>query len=452
MPQSDRTMDMTQGPLLKKILLFSLPLMVTNLLQMLFNAADVIVVGQFAGFTSLAAVGSTGPIIYLCTNLLIGFSVGVNVLVANYVGAGNKERNIFLTLHTAVTVGLLGGIILGAVGFLAVPLILTAMSTPSDVYGKTLLYLRIYFLGTPFVLLYNYGTAVLRAIGDTKRPMIFLLISGITNLVLNLFTVISLGWDVAGVGTATVVSQALSAVLVLACLSREKGPWQYRWRCLLLDRKTLWDLARIGIPAGLQSCMFSISNVVIQGAVNSYGSVVMAANSAGNNIGNFLYIAMNSFHQAALTFISQNRGAQKWDRIKKVAVTCLVCVGILGTVAAVVINMFAGNLISIFNGDSRVVEAGVQQIHWNITLYAVFGLADVLVGCIRGFGITLAPMIINLLGTCAFRVLWILWIQVPSVPVTYVYASYPMSWTVILVILAGYWKYLYGHFAKRHGL
>lgn len=452
MPQPDRAMDMTQGPLLKKILVFSLPLMVTNLLQMLFNAADVIVVGQFAGFTSLAAVGSTGPIIYLCTNLLIGFSVGVNVLVANYVGAGNKEQNIFLTLHTAVTLGLFGGILLGAVGFMAAPLILTAMATPPDVYGKTLLYLRIYFLGTPFVMLYNYGTAVLRAIGDTKRPMLFLIISGITNLVLNLFTVISLGWDVAGVGTATVVSQALSAVLVLGCLSRERGPWQYHWRCLIIDRRTLWDLARIGIPAGLQACMFSISNVVIQGAVNSYGSVVMAANSAGNNIGNFLYIAMNSFHQAALTFISQNRGAQKWDRIKKVAVTCLVCVFILGTVAAVLINIFAAPLIHIFNTDPRVVEAGVQQLHWNITLYAVFGLADVLVGCIRGFGITLAPMLINLLGTCAFRVLWILWIQVPSVPVTYVYASYPMSWTVILVILAAYWKYLYGHFAKRHGL
>lgn len=452
MPQPARTMDMTQGPLLKKILVFSLPLMVTNLLQMLFNAADVIVVGQFAGFTSLAAVGSTGPIIYLCTNLLIGFSVGVNVLVANYVGAGNKEQNIFLTLHTAVTLGLFGGILLGAVGFMAAPLILTAMATPPDVYGKTLLYLRIYFLGTPFVMLYNYGTAVLRAIGDTKRPMLFLIISGITNLVLNLFTVISLGWDVAGVGTATVVSQALSAVLVLGCLSRERGPWQYHWRCLIIDRRTLWDLARIGIPAGLQACMFSISNVVIQGAVNSYGSVVMAANSAGNNIGNFLYIAMNSFHQAALTFISQNLGAQKWNRIRKVAVTCLVCVFILGTVAAVLINIFAAPLISIFNTDPRVVEAGVQQLHWNITLYAVFGLADVLVGCIRGFGITLAPMLINLLGTCAFRVLWILWIQVPSVPVTYVYASYPMSWTVILVILAAYWKYLYGHFAKRHGL
>lgn len=452
MPQKTHTMDMTQGPLLKKILLFSLPLMVTNLLQMLFNAADVIVVGRFAGFTSLAAVGSTGSIIYLCTNLLIGFSVGVNVLVAKYAGAGHEERNIFLTLHTAVTLGLVGGICLGAVGFLAAPLILQAMSTPPDVYGKTLLYLRIYFLGTPFVMLYNYGTAVLRAIGDTRRPMIFLLVSGLTNLILNLFTVISLGWDVAGVGTATVVSQALSAVLVLGCLSREEGPWQYHWKLLLIDRRTLWDLARIGLPAGFQACMFSISNVVIQGAVNSYGSVVMAANSAGNNIGNFLYIAMNSFHQAALTFISQNLGAQKWERIKKVAVRCLLLTGTLGIIAASFVNLFAAPLIRIFNTDPRVVEAGVQQLHWTITMYAVFGLADVLVGCIRGFGITVPPMLINLLGTCAFRVLWITWLHVPSVPVTYVYASYPMSWTVILVLLAAYWKYLYGHFARRKGL
>lgn len=440
--------QMTEGPLLGKILLFSLPLMVTNLLQMLFNAADVVVVGQFAGYGSLAAVGSTSATVYLFTNLLIGLGVGVNVLVAHAVGAGHREKEISDVLHTSVTLGIFGGILLGAVGFGAAPWILQEMSTPADIYPKTLLYLRIYFVGTPFVMLYNYGTAVLRAIGDTRRPLVFLLISGLCNLFLNLYTVIVLHLDVAGVGIATVISQLLSAVLVLGCLSREQGPWQYHWKRLMVDKTALREISRIGIPAGLQACLFSLSNVVIQGALNAFGSVVVAANSAGANVENFLYIAMNSFHQASMTFISQNLGAGKWDRVKKVAKTCLSLTVLLGIAEWFCMEFWSPDLIRLFNGDAAVVKEGVNRLHWVGRWYVLFGCADVFIGSIRGFGITWAPMLINLLGTCAFRLLWIGVLDIPKCGVEMVYLSYPLSWILILIVLAGYWALLLRRYGK----
>ena len=447
---SKQTMDMTQGPLVGKILRFSLPLMVTNLLQMLFNAADVVVVGQFAGYDSLAAVGSTSSIICLFTNLLIGLGVGINVLIANFVGAGNRQKDIFLTLHTAITVGAVGGVVLGALGFVLTPWILRLVSTPADIFAKTVLYLRIYFLGSVFVMLYNYGTAVLRAIGDTRRPLIFLLISGLTNVVLNLYFVIGLGWDVAGVGVATVISQLLSAFLVLRCLSREKGAWRYHWKCFFVHRQSLYEICRIGIPAGIQACLFSLSNVAIQGAINAYGSIIVAANSAAANIENFLYIAINSFHQASMTFISQNLGAGKWARVKKVAATCLTLAFFLGLFEGLCMLLWSPQLMELFNGNPQVIAAGTVRLHWVGALYVIFGCADVLVGSIRGSGITMGPMLINLLGTCLFRLVWIWYIKAPAVPVEMVYLSYPISWVLILIALSFYWVYVYRHYASRH--
>ena len=276
------SLDMVRGPLLGKIIRFSLPLMLTNLLQMLFNAADVVVVGRFAGYASMAAVGSTSSTVYLLTNLLMGLGIGVNVLVAQYAGRGGRDREISRILHTAMTLGTVGGILLALGGFLASGWILEWMRTPIDIFAQTRLYLQIYFLGTPFVLQYNYGTAVLRAVGDTRRPLYFLLASGLLNLFLNLLFVIVLHWDVSGVGLATVLSQLVSAVLVLRCLARETGPLHYHWHWFLLDGKALKEIARIGIPAAVQAMLFSLSNVVIQGAINLFGSVVVAANSAGS--------------------------------------------------------------------------------------------------------------------------------------------------------------------------
>lgn len=445
-------LDMVRGPLLGKILRFSLPLMLTNLVQMLFNAADVVVVGRFAGYASMAAVGSTSSTVYLLTNLLMGLGIGVNVLIAQYAGRGGRDREISRTLHTAMTLGTFGGILLAFGGFLASGWILEWMRTPGDIFAQTRLYLQIYFLGTPFVLQYNYGTAVLRAVGDTRRPLYFLLVSGILNLLLNLLFVIIFHWDVAGVGIATVLSQLVSALLVLGCLAREKGPLHYRWNRILLDGKALKEIARIGIPAAVQAMLFSLSNVVIQGSINLFGSVVVAANSAGSSIENFLYVSMNAFHQAGMTFISQNLGARKWERVERVIRICLGLTLVQGLLEGVVIHSWGAGLLDLFNQDPDVIQAGIIRLHWVAQWYVIFGLADILVGCIRGFGTSVGPMAINLLGTCAFRLWWIHHLDLPRCGVEMVYLSYPISWILILIALAGYGIFLYRNYGRKEAL
>jgi len=441
--KSSLTIDMTHGPLLGKILLFSLPLMATNLLQMLFNAVDIVVVGRFVGYGSLAAVGSTSSIIYLITNLLIGISVGVNVVIARYLGEGNRDGEISKTIHTAVLIALGGGVVLGTAGFFAAGPALALVDTPKDIYNLALVYLRIYFLGTPFVILYNYGTAALRAMGDTRRPLLYLFLSGGTNLILNLYFVVALSMDVAGVALATVLSQLLSAALVLVCLIRARGAFHISWRLLRLDRYSLVRMAQVGLPAGLQSCMFSLSNVAIQGAINSYDSVVVAGCSAGASIENFLYVSMNSFHHASQTFISQNIGAAKYSRIKKIVSICMVFTLILGVCQSGAVLCFASELIRIYNKDSAVVAAGTARLWIVASLYVVFGFADVLMGTIRGSGDPTTPVIINLLGTCVLRVIWVRLLDTSRLGVEYVYLSYPVTWLVILIALAIYWRYLY---------
>lgn len=441
--KNNLTIDMIHGPLLGKILLFSLPLMATNLLQMLFNAVDIIVVGRFAGYGSLAAVGSTSSIIFLITNLLIGIAVGVNVVIARYLGEGQREKEISQAIHTAVLVALVGGVILGAVGLWASDWALTLMSTPEDIYDLALTYLRIYFLGTPFVMLYNYGTAALRAMGDTRRPLVYLILSGGTNLVLNLYFVIVLKLDVAGVALATVLSQLLSAALVLGCLMRAKDAFHFSWKLLRLDRYSLARMTQIGIPAGIQSCLFSLSNVAIQGAVNSYSSVVVAGCSAGASIENFLYVSMNAFHHASQTFISQNIGAAQFQRIKKIVSICLICTLILGILQSAAVLCFASELVRIYNKDLAVVAAGTLRLQIVASLYVVFGFADVLMGAIRGCGDPTTPVIINLLGTCVLRVIWVWLLDTSRFGVEYIYLSYPVTWLVILAALAMDWRHLY---------
>ena len=371
-----RNLDMTHGPLLGKILLFSVPVMLTSLLQVAFNAADVIVVGQFAGYSSLAAVGSSTSTIFLFINMLVGISVGVNVLIANYVGAGDKDREISHALHTAMTVALVGGLIMGSVAIIFIPYVLHWMSTPPDVYDKALLYMRIYFSGTLFLMAYNYGTAALRAIGDTERPLFFLIISGVTNVVLNLIFVIFLKLDVAGVALATIISEALSAFLVLRCLSKETGPWRFDVRRLAIHRNALYDLCRIGVPAGIQACLFSLSNVVIQGAINTYGSLVVAACGAAANIENVMYILMNAFHQASMTFVGQNLGAGKWERVKRVVTICVSLVTCVGIMEAIAARLWAPEMIGLFNSNPDVIAYGVERLLWVTAPYFVFGIAD----------------------------------------------------------------------------
>lgn len=436
------SLDMTHGPLLGKILQFSLPLMASNILQMLFSAADSVVVGRFAGHASLAAVGSTVSIIALFINLLIGASVGVNVVIARYLGVTGHDREISQTLHTAVTLALVGGVLMGGVGILAADVVLQLISIPADVRPLALLYIRIYFLGTPFTMLYNYGAAALRAKGDTQRPLLFLLLSGILNLGLNLYFVIALEMDVEGVALATVASQLVSALLILFSLSREQGALRFSWKELCLDRMRLCEISRIGIPAGIQASLFSTANIAIQGAINAYGSVVMAGCSAAMSLENFLYLSMNAFQQACQTFTSQNLGAGNHQRIGQVMRTCLACTVILGLVQSGTAIMTSEWLISLYNEDPAVIAAGVQRLWMVGSLYTLWGIADVIMGGIRGYGISIAPMVINLLGTCVVRLAWIAFLDVGKVDVALVYASFPLSWVCILLVLIPYWGIL----------
>jgi putative MATE family efflux protein len=430
---------MTHGPLLGNILRFSLPLMASNILQLLSNAVDMVIVGRFAGHASLAAVGSTSCIIYLMINLLIGISVGVNVVLARYLGETGRERMISLALHTAIVVAMAGGVLFGGVGILLSGWMLDLVKAPLDVRPLSLTYLHIYFLGTPFIMLYNYGAAALRAAGDTRHPLLFLSIGGAVNVILNLVFVVFLQMDVAGVAWATTISQVVNAGLILLYLTCSKGPVRISWKELRLDPGSFLAMARIGIPAGLQSCLFSLSNVVIQGAVNSYGSVIMAGCSAGENIENFLYVSMNSFHQACQTFTSQNLGAGRQDRIRRIVRTCLSCTVVLGIMQSAAVVIFSKPLISIYNGDPAVIQAGAERLAWVSTFYVIFGISDVLVGAIRGFGISLAPVVINLLGTCVFRLIWIHFLDTSTGDVTKVYVSYPISWCLIAAALGVFW-------------
>lgn len=434
---------MTEGPLLGNILLFSLPLMATNILQLLFNAVDVMIVGQFGNsYTSLAAVGSTVSTIQLLITVLIGLSVGVNVVVARHLGQASGSERISVAIHTAITIALVGGLLFSVFGIAVSSPILNLIGIPDDVRPLALQYLRIYLLGVPFLALYNYGAAVMRATGDTKRPFQYLTISGVTNVLLNLFFVVQLGWDVVGVATATVISQMLSATLILRHLSRQTDALHFSWRKLCCDREMFRQMARIGIPAGLQGCLFSLSNVVIQSAINSYDSVIMAGTSAAESIEGMMYISMNAFHQACQTFISQNLGARKFERISPIMRTCILCVITVGIAQSVLVVCNAELLISAYSNELAVMTAGAMRLCTVASLYTIFGVCDVLVGGMRGCGISMAPMLINLVGTCGFRLVWISWLDTSTMGVEWVYYSYPITWTIVLISLTIFWQYL----------
>ena len=434
---------MLTGPLLKKLLLFSLPLMASSVLQLLFNAADVVVLGRYASYASLAAVGGTTAIVNLVVNLLIGMAVGVNIVIARYIGEGDKEREISAAIHTAVAVAIVGGVVLGGIGCAGADWILRAVSTPEDTIDLARIYLYIYFAGTPAIMLYNYGAAALRAQGDTQRPLIFLTVSGVMNVALNLLFVIVFQMDVAGVALATVISEVLSAALVLLCLMRAQDCLHFSWRELRVDRRSLALMAKVGIPAGIQSCLFSLANVVIQGAINAYGSIVVAGCSAAGSIDGFIYVAMNTFHQSAQTFLSQNIGAGKYERVKEILKKCLLCTVVTGALLSAVACIWSEPLLRIYNQDPDVLAVGVVRLRMVVAPYVIFGMADVLTGAMRGCGSPVLPVIVNLLCTCAFRLAWIAAINTDTMPVTWVYMSYPASWMVLFTVLLICWCRLY---------
>jgi putative efflux protein, MATE family len=421
--------DMTEGPLLTKILSFSVPLILTGILQLLYNAADVIVVGNYAGHEALAAVSSTGSLINLLVNVFMGLSVGASVAIARNYGA-RDVISMRKAEHTAMTLALIMGIGVGVFGFVTARPLLRLMDSPPDVIDGAALYVRIYFLGMPANMLYNFGAAVLRAVGDTRRPMIYLMISGLVNVLLNLLLVIVFHLAVAGVAIATVVSQVISMVLVLLCLLRTRGVIQLNLRECRVDGKSLREILRIGLPAGLQGSLFSISNVLIQSSINSFGSLVVAGNGVACNIEGFVYTAMNAQHQSAMTFASQNCGAGKTDRVKKTLGCCLGIVTVIGLGMGLLILLFGTPLMSLYNSEEQVIANGLIRMGIIMPTYFLCGLMDVMVGQLRGIGYSIMPMIVSLTGACLLRIVWILTVFAANRTLTVLYLSYPVSWFV----------------------
>ena len=420
-----------------KMISFALPLMLSGILQLLFNAVDIIVVGRFSGSQSLAAVGSTSSLINMLTNLFIGISLGANVLAARFYAAG-KHKEMSETVHTAIATAFVRGVIMIFVGiFLSRPA-LELMDTPSDVIELSTLYIRIYFLGMPFFMLYNYGAAILRAVGDTKRPLIFLVISGVVNACLNMLLVIVFHLDVAGVAIATVISQVISCVLVIGCLYKTDAVYQLRFKKLRIKKKYLVQIFRIGIPAGLQSTLISFSNVLLQSSVNSFGSIAMAGYTAANNILSFLYMAANAVTQACMSFTSQNFGARKPKRMDRVIIDGMIlqfviCLS-LGTLAYV----FGSQISSIYTDNFDVIKSSVEILALTTIPYFLCGIMDAWPGIIRGMGRSTVPMILCLIGTVGVRILWIFFFFPHHRTLRYLFISYPVSWIATIIMQLAY--------------
>lgn len=424
-------MDMCSGPILSKMLLFALPLMCSSILQLLFNAADIIVVGRYAGDNSLAAVGSNTSLINLLTNFFLGLSVGANVLVARYRGA-KKDEETSRTVHTAMLLSIYSGILLTFIGCIGARRILIWMQTPEDVLPLAALYLRIYFAGMTATMLYNFGSAILRAVGDTKRPLYYLTIAGVINVILNLFFVIVCNLDVAGVAMATVISQCISAGLIVRCMMKAEGSIHMELSLLRIDGDKFKRILMIGLPASFQGMVFSFSNVIIQSSINSFGAITVAGNSAAANIEGFVYVSMNAFHQAAISFTGQNIGAAKYERVNRILYVAEGCVFVVGLVLGNLAVVSGPALLSLYTNSPAVIEAGMVRMRYICSLYAICGMMDVIVGSLRGMGYAVMPMIVSLIGACGLRLIWIFtFFRMEAFHTSAsLYMTYPVSWLI----------------------
>lgn len=445
--------DMCNGAILPKLLRFTLPLMFSSVLQLLFNAADIVVVGRFAGDNSLAAVGSNASIIGLLVNLFIGLSVGANILAARYYGAGEKE-GLQQTVHTAMLMALVSGCGLALVGAVGAKSILTWMQSPPEVLPLAAIYLRIYFLGMPATMLYNFGAAMLRAVGDTRRPLYYLTIAGIVNVVLNLFFVIVCHMDVAGVGLATVISQCISAALVVRCMMREEGGIHLELRQLQIFRPRLKQILHTGLPAGFQGVLFSLANVMIQSSINGFGEVTVAGNAAAANIESFVYAAMNAFYQTNVSFTSQNLGAGRIERIRPILLRAQLCVVVTGLIAGSVAYFGGPWLLRLYSPSPNVITAGMNRLQIVCLLYFICGMMDVMVGSLRGIGYSMMPMIVSLVGACGLRLVWLATIFRLEAfhTVQTIYWSYPISWSVTFAVHLICFIFALRHLKREHQL
>ena len=427
--------DMTQGAIFPKLLEFSVPLIFSSILQLLFNAADIVVVGRFAGDNSLAAVGSTGSLINLLVNLFMGLSIGTNVLAANYFGQKNKNK-LQETVHTSMLISVISGIILTIIGVIFTTPILEFMQTPEEVLKLASIYLRIYFYGITSSMIYNFGSALLRAQGDTKRPLLILLLSGIVNIILNLIFVINFKLDVAGVAYATVISQTISAIIVVIILLKEDNDFKLNLKKLSINPHIFAKLVKIGVPAGFQGIMFSFSNIIIQSAINSFGPILIAGNSAAISLEGFVYTSMNGFSQGALTFTSQNLGAGKKDRIKKVVIISQFSIIVIGFVLGWLGILFDNQLLSIYSKSPDVINAGKIRVFVIFSTYFLCGIMDAMANSIRGCGHSLLPAIVTIFCVCFFRIFYLAtFFRIPQFHSPfYIFISYPVSWFIAWII------------------
>ena len=425
--------DMCNGTIMDKLISFAIPLMVSGILQLMFNAVDIIVVGRFSGSQALAAVGSTTALINMFINFFIGISLGANVLAARFYAAG-KHKVMSETVHTAITLALISGVFMAVFGLVFSRFALELMGTPDDVIGQSALYMRIYFLGMPFFMLYNYGAAILRAVGDTRRPLVFLIVAGVTNALLNMFLVIVFHMGVAGVAIATVISQLISCFLVLRCLYQTESSYQLRFSRLCIKKCYLIQIFQVGIPAGVQSTVINFSNVLLQSSVNSFGSTAMAGYTAANNILGFLYASVNAVTQACMSFTSQNYGVGKYKRMDRVLLDC----GILSFVIALVLGcgsyILGGEILKIYTEDAEVIRCGVEILSITTVPYFLCGIMDLFPGALRGMGHSGVPMILSIIGTVGTRILWIFWVFPQHRSLYTLFISYPASWAITIAM------------------
>ena len=439
MKKNKYEIDMCNGTIMDKLISFSVPLMVSGILQLLFNAVDIIVVGRFSGSWALAAVGSTTALINVFTNLFIGVSLGANVLAARFYAAG-RDQEMSETVHTAITFALISGVVMAFVGLICSRYALKIMGTPDDVIEQAALYMKIYFMGMPFFMLYNYGAAILRAVGDTKRPLLFLIISGVINAILNLILVIAFHLDVAGVAIATAISQMISCILILRCLYKTESSYQLRFSKLTIRGVYLKQIFQVGIPAGIQSMVINLSNALLQSSVNSFGSVAMAGYTAANNILGFLYMSANAVTQACMSFTSQNYGAGKPKRMDRVLIDCMILscgiLLVLGTCA----YMFGPEILRIYTSEAEVIKNGMAIFSCTTITYFLCGIMDLFPGALRGMGYSTVPMILSVLGTVGTRIVWIFMIFPSHRALDLLFISYPASWFITIVMqVICYW-------------
>lgn len=435
MKKNKYEIDMCNGTIMDKLISFSLPLMLSSILQLMFNAVDIIVVGRFSGSQALAAVGSTTALINIFTNLFIGISLGANVLAARYYAAG-RDKEMSEAVHTAITLALISGILMAFVGFGVARGALGIMDTPGDVISQATLYMRIYFLGMPFFMLYNYGAAILRAVGDTKRPLVFLAVAGMANVALDLLLVIVIPLGVAGVAVGTVTSQMISCILVLRCLHKSEGSYQIRFSRLTIKGVYLKRIFQVGIPAGIQSTVINFSNALLQSSVNSFGSTAMAGYTAANNILSFLYVSVNAVTQACMSFTSQNYSVGKQKRMDRVLLDCMVLSAGVAGVLGVGAYVFGSQILKIYTSEPDVIQCGLEILAITTVPYFLCGIMDLLPGALRGMGRSAVPMVLSVIGTVGIRILWVYVFFPQHRSLYFLFISYPGSWIVTIAMQA----------------